>query len=190
MPLRHKLATISSDALQASRKIKHLPHLLDGPFLFDHDKKKKGRLLATFCPVLRFDAAEKHFPVSVEAFISSSVLLKQDKPPQEAQDCSSYRPDGAAAAAAATGATVSDASRTRHDEKRTKVNGHACGECGEKEGWSVPRKGGWTVFPTPSGVKSWNTAALLETQRLLGDRYNFRCAWLVRVAVMCRLLIQ
>lgn len=40
-------------------------------------------LLNAFCPVLRFDASEKHFPVSVERFISSSLLLRKKIPPHK-----------------------------------------------------------------------------------------------------------
>lgn len=126
--------------------------------------------MATFCPILRFDAAEKHFPVSVETFISSSLLLRQERPPEERQP--PYRPGSAAAA---TGGDSGDVAPTRNSKKPTKVNGHRCGECGKKKGWSVPRKGDWTIVPTPLGVKQWSTVTLLDMQRLFGDRYRFRC---------------
>lgn len=43
----------------------------------------QARLLNAFCPVLRFDAAEKYFPVSAESFISSALLLSKDVPPEQ-----------------------------------------------------------------------------------------------------------
>lgn len=43
----------------------------------------QARLLAAFCPVLWFDASEKHFPVSVETFISSALLLRKERSPGE-----------------------------------------------------------------------------------------------------------
>lgn len=39
--------------------------------------KLQGRLLKAFCPILRFDATEKHFPISADRFISSSVLFRK-----------------------------------------------------------------------------------------------------------------
>lgn len=47
-----------------------------------HRNHPQAGLLCSFCPVLRFDAAEKHYPVCAEIFISSSLLLRRPKNPQ------------------------------------------------------------------------------------------------------------
>ncbi|CAM9351660.1 unnamed protein product [Scytosiphon promiscuus] len=172
----------------------------------DGDEELKARLLASFCPVLRFDAAEKHYPISAETFISSSLLLRRPKrqarvqregteqqagpikQPEDATDDEAEDEEGdegleVAVGSAGAGAGAGDGASTcqTHEDEMRRSHGQACGECGQKQGWMLPTKGGWTLVRLPRGAQSWSTAALLEEQGR-DNLHEFRlephsCVW-------------
>lgn len=155
----------------------------------------QARLLKAFCPILRFDAAEKHFPITAEAFISSSLLLRQEKkhlarnqPAQSACPPSNTPPPPNAGDRSSDGDTTSDsvgsdlsAAEGETDDSPAQlaeeegVHEQACGECGESKGWRVPLNKGWTVVSPPRGTQCWDTDGLLEEQRKYRKQYRFRC---------------
>lgn len=144
-------------------------------------------LLVSFCPVLRFDVAENHFPVCAETFISCSVLLRRPKNPRQIKKETMQRQRRRAEQQDDEGDEEGDDDDDEDDAdpsgdadgddaaaRQKREQQQACGKCGERQGWNVPSKGGWELVALPSGSESWSASALLEEQRR--DRlHEFRC---------------
>ncbi|CAM9225870.1 unnamed protein product, partial [Ectocarpus fasciculatus] len=148
----------------------------------------KAQLLAYFSPVVKFDAGEKHYPVSVETFISSSLLLRRPKTPGGIQqsmaqtDQDDEEEEEEEEEDASTNTTDGDGGAAARDQRQQERMQQACGECGQRQGWRVPSKGGWVLVALPLGAQSWSTATLLEAQQRDKGLHEFRlephsCVW-------------
>lgn len=68
---------------------------------------------------------------------------------------------------------IGSGNEAQQGDKRPRVSQEqACGECGKREGWRIPR--GWTVIPTPAGTQGWTVETLLQEQERTGAMFRFR----------------
>lgn len=142
----------------------------------------QASLLAFFCPVLRFDADEKHFPVCAETFISSSVLLRRPltghlrkqgilrqrgQADQQGHRHSDEHEDDYDDQDEDEDVDSSEADAESEESRRQQQQQQqqSCGVCGQRSGWSIPSKGGWELVALPSGSESWCSTTLLQEQR-------------------------
>lgn len=136
------------------------------------------QLLDYFSPVVKFDAGEKHYPVSVETFFSSSLLLRRPKTPgdiQQSMDQMDQDDDDDEEEDASASTAGGDGGAAAHDQRQQERMQQACGECGQRQGWRLPSKGGWELVALPLGAQSWSTATLLEAQQRDKGLNEFRC---------------
>eukprot|EP00903_Cladosiphon_okamuranus_P005750 g5704.t2 len=160
------------------------------------DGELKTSLLESFCPILRFDAAEKHFPVRTETFISCSLLLRRPKNTRQARKETRRRRKARQAEQQQQNQDDedddddddedddeddADAGGGTEEGNRHQQQQQACVRCGKREGWCIPSKGGWELVALPAGSDSWSVSSLLGEQRR--DRvHEFRlephcCIW-------------